>query len=353
MAARFQHIQMQEAYNKWLHACALLTAAATLVLICLGGLVTSHEAGLAVPDWPTTFGYNMFFFPISKWVGGVFYEHTHRLVASEVGLLTVFLALWLWLRDGRRWMRWMGGLAVFSVVLQGVLGGLRVTALKDEIGIFHGALAQVFFVLMCSIALFTSKWWWMAERRQIAGSGRLPRIIAMAAIVIFAQLMIGATMRHQHAGLAIPDFPSAYGKVWPDTTPQAIERYNRERHETTAIKPITAGSVQLQMAHRLNAILVFALVACVACVCWRQFGPRHALTKLALCWVFLILGQAMLGAATIWTNKSADIATAHVALGALSLALATMFLLVVRRSFSFNAAPHAAARPAELSIVPA
>src|SRR5436190_6782927 len=126
--------------NLWLSRYALLTALATLVLICFGGLVTSHEAGMAVPDWPNTFGYNLFFFPISKWIGGIFYEHTHRLVASGVGLLTTVLAVWLWLRESRRWLRWLGVLAFFAVVLQGVLGGLQVVLFQDEIGIFHAAL---------------------------------------------------------------------------------------------------------------------------------------------------------------------------------------------------------------------
>src|SRR5947199_4489207 len=139
--------------NHWLHRFAVLTAAATLLLICVGGVVTSNGAGLSVPDWPTSYGYNMFFFPFSKWrIGGIFYEHSHRLVASGVGLLTVGLAVWLWVKEQRRWLRWLGVAAVFGVMLQGLLGGLRVTQLKDEIGIFHAALAQLFFVCLSAIA---------------------------------------------------------------------------------------------------------------------------------------------------------------------------------------------------------
>ena len=144
--------------NPWLHGFALFTAVATLFLICVGGVVTSKGVGMAVPDWPTTYGYNMFFFPFSKWVGGVFYEHSHRLVASVVGFLTTILAVWLWVKEGRRWLRWLGVVAFVAVSVQGILGGLRVTQLKDELGIFHAALAQLFFVLICAIALFTSKW---------------------------------------------------------------------------------------------------------------------------------------------------------------------------------------------------
>jgi len=187
----------------WLHRFALLTAIATLGLIGVGGLVTSHEAGMAVPDWPNTYGYNMFLFPISKWMGGIFYEHSHRLLASLVGLLTTILAGWLWVRETRSTMRWAGlgvmvsvlalmgvrrlpvyiGLASLSpivigvsllqirrqpgtlrwwgiiafatVILQGVLGGLRVVLFKDQIGIFHATLAQLFFRLMCEVCLFT------------------------------------------------------------------------------------------------------------------------------------------------------------------------------------------------------
>ena len=143
--------------NRWLHRFAVITAAATFCLIWVGGLVTSHGVGMAVPDWPTTYGYNMFFFPFSKWVGGIFYEHSHRLVASGVGLLTVTLCVWLWLKEERRWLRWLGVVALAAVVLQGVLGGLRVTQMKDVIGVFHATLAQLFFGLVSAIALFTSR----------------------------------------------------------------------------------------------------------------------------------------------------------------------------------------------------
>jgi cytochrome c oxidase assembly protein subunit 15 len=125
------------AHHPCLKKFAWLTAGATFLLIGLGGLVTSHQAGLAVPDWPTSYGYNMFLFPVHFWQANIFYEHTHRLLASFVGLLTGVLAVWLWLREPRRWLRWLGVAAFFAVVLQGVLGGLRVTLLKDEIGIFH------------------------------------------------------------------------------------------------------------------------------------------------------------------------------------------------------------------------
>src|SRR5437879_12625474 len=121
--------------TSWLNRFAWFTAFATLLLICSGGMVTSKGVGLAVPDWPTTFGYNMFLFPVSKWVGGIFFEHTHRLIASTVGFLTIILAFWLWRRENRPWVRNLGFISLRSVILQAILGGLRVAMWKDEIGI--------------------------------------------------------------------------------------------------------------------------------------------------------------------------------------------------------------------------
>src|SRR5436309_2634539 len=102
--------------SRWLHRFMWFTALATLFLICSGGMVTSKGVGLAVPDWPTTFGYNMFLFPVSKWIGGIFFEHIHRLIAAAVGLLTIILALWLWRSEDREWVRNLGVIAVASVV---------------------------------------------------------------------------------------------------------------------------------------------------------------------------------------------------------------------------------------------
>ena len=146
-------------YNKWLNRFAWFIGVAALLLICSGGMVTSKNVGLAVPDWPTTFGYNMFLFPVSKWVGGILFEHTHRLIASAVGFLTIILAIWLWRSESRRRVRNLGLIALAGVILQGILGGLRVTMLKDEIGIFHACVAQAFLALLVVIALVTTNFW--------------------------------------------------------------------------------------------------------------------------------------------------------------------------------------------------
>ena len=217
-------------------------------------MVTSKGVGLAVPDWPTTFGYNMFLFPASKWIGGIFFEHTHRLIASTVGFLTIILAAWLWFVDPRRWVRILGVAAVGAVILQGVLGGLRVTMLKDEIGIFHACLAQAFFGLVVIIALVTSRSW--RAPAAVAGRGKSLRGVALTTtIFIYLQLALGATMRHQHRDLAITDFPTAYGQWIPDTSAAAIAKINAAR-DTIAMSDVSAAQIWLQMAHRFGAVLV-------------------------------------------------------------------------------------------------
>jgi cytochrome c oxidase assembly protein subunit 15 len=325
---------MNHQYRPALFWFAVLNAVATFLLIGLGGLVTSHEAGMSVPDWPTTYGYNMFLFPVDKWIGGIFYEHSHRLLASLVGLLTTILAVWLWLQDPRKWLHWLGIAAFLLVIAQGVLGGLRVRWQMDWLGVPHGAVAQTFLVLTCALALFTCRWW---HQPAVTGQLGVPRglrsHILWVTILIFLQLLIAATMRHQHAGLAITDFPLAYGKLWPDTSPEAIAHYNATRPAGTIGNPITAFQVYLQMAHRLVAYAIFLSVAAAAMLARKKLGGGDALTRLAWLWLGLLTLQILLGAATIWTNKAADVATGHVMVGALALLTGALWCLVaVRRT---------------------
>ncbi len=173
------------------HRLALVTLAATFVLILFGGLVTNSGAALAVPDWPSTYGYNMFLFPWARMVGGIFYEHSHRLIGAVTGLLTLALAAALWRAGGR--LRWLGLVAVAAVVTQGVLGGLRVVLLTDTLAIFHGSLAQAFFGLLAAIALLTAP-----RRRATAGAADLSnRGIALAAVaLVYVQIVTGALLTH-------------------------------------------------------------------------------------------------------------------------------------------------------------
>jgi cytochrome c oxidase assembly protein subunit 15 len=302
--------------SRWLHRFAWFTSVATLFLICSGGMVTSKGVGLAVPDWPTTFGYNMFLFPVSQWVGGIFFEHTHRLIASTVGFLTIILAIWIWRVDPRRWMRNLGWAALGAVVLQGVLGGLRVTMLKDEIGIFHACLAQAFFGVLVIIALVTSRSW--TARFAILRAPERSRVVALTTTaLIYVQLALGATIRHQHRNLSITDFPTAYDQWLPDTSPAAIAKINLKR-DMLGLSDVSAAQIWLQMAHRFGALLVAIGVIAFFLLVNRGTVPRTR--KLALAWLFVIAVQILLGAWTIWSNKAADLATAHVAVGAILFA---------------------------------
>ena len=188
--------------NPWPHRLALAATVGTFVLILAGGLVTNTGAGLAVPDWPTTFGQNMFLYPWSKMAGGIFFEHSHRLIGAAVGLLTLVLSLVLWLTEPRAWLRRLGTVALAAVILQGVLGGLRVVLLQDILAIVHGALAQAFFGLMASLALFTSRKWHeepLAFRDE--GARRLRTLCGLTTVVIYLQLVVGALLTHVGARL--------------------------------------------------------------------------------------------------------------------------------------------------------
>lgn len=323
---------MNNKYHPALFWFAVLTGITTFLLIGLGGLVTSHEAGMSVPDWPNSYGYNMFLFPIHDWVGGIFYEHTHRLLASFVGLLTTILAVWLCLQDSRKWMHWLGITAFLLVILQGIIGGLRVRWQLNWLGVPHGAVAQTFLVLTCSLALFTSRWWInSAAEKQISVPRGLRRHVLYVTLLIFVQLLIAATMRHQHAGLAITDFPLAYGKIWPVTTPDAIAHYNATRPAETIGQPITAFQVNLQMIHRFVAYTLFLGVAAATLLAWKKLGGRDALTKFAFFWLALLTLQIGLGAWTIWSNKAADVTTLHVMVGASALLTGALWCLIAAR----------------------
>lgn len=307
-------------YRKWLNRFAWLTCFAALLLICSGGMVTSKNVGLAVPDWPTTFGYNMFLFPVSKWVGGILFEHTHRLMGSVVGFLTIILAVWLWRCEDRRWVRNLGVIAVVAVIMQGILGGLRVTMIKDQIGIFHACVAQGFLGLLVVIALVTTRFWRSLANQDLDSQRFLPiKTLAVAiTTAIYVQLALGATMRHQHRDLAILDFPTANGAWFPDTSATALAKINAWR-DAHALSDVTAFQVWLQMAHRFLALIIAIGIIAFCIRVWRESRSFGALRRISVLWVVLVLSQIAVGAWVIWSNKAADVATAHVAVGAIML----------------------------------
>src|SRR5688572_3065931 len=308
--ARVAGSLQREGDNIGMHRFALFTACSTAILIFVGGLVTSNQAGLAVPDWPTTYGQNMFTFPYEKWVGGIFYEHGHRLVASFVGLLTVILMIWICLKESRAWVRRLSVIAFFAVLTQGILGGLTVRyLLPTSISMAHACLAQTFFCLTIAMALFTSAGW-KRGLPTVAGnseSPRLPVLCALTTAAIYVQLLLGALMRHTQSGLAIPDFPLAFGSIIP---------------------PFESQRVVIHFAHRVGALVVAAMIVWTVFRVWRSYRDQILLTRPAGLLLTLLFFQLVLGSFTIWTEKSVMITTAHVATGA--LVLGTSVLLTLR-----------------------
>jgi cytochrome c oxidase assembly protein subunit 15 len=296
-----------------LHRFAKLVVASTVVLILAGSLVTSHDAGLAVPDWPTSYGWNMFTFPPSMWVANILYEHGHRLIASTVGFLTIILAVWLWLGDSRRWLGWFGVAALGAVVAQGVLGGITVLFfLPDAVSTAHAGLAEIFFCMTVAIALFTSPRWIAGyatsdDATRSADDVGLRRLATAMTLLVYAQILVGATMRHTGAGLAIPDFPWMFGHVVPDHW---------------------SAKIAIHFAHRVGALLVTAGTLALAAYVWTRHRARRELIRPATLMMVLVAAQVTLGALTVLTRRDAWINSFHVVCGA--LVLTTSLVLTLR-----------------------
>jgi heme a synthase len=290
----------------WLHRYAKLVSAATVLLIVAGGLVTSTGSGLAVPDWPTSYGWNMFTFPMKHMVGGILYEHGHRLIASGVGFLTIVLAFWIWRAERRRWMRMLGLAALGSVCLQGALGGITVLYfLPTAVSIAHAGLAQIFFCMTVAIALFTSPGWTAPGYSPV--DDHLLRLVATATTsFIYLQIIVGATMRHSEAGLAIPDFPLVFGGVVP---------------------PAWTPQIAIHYAHRVGALIVTLGIAATVGHVWFHHAQRSELRRPALALACLVVAQVTLGAFVIWSEKNVAINTTHVVVGALTLASSLVLTL--------------------------
>jgi cytochrome c oxidase assembly protein subunit 15 len=287
-----------------LHRFAKFLVACTVILILAGSLVTSHDAGLSVPDWPTSYGWNMFTFPPSMWVANIFYEHGHRLIASSVGFLTIILAVWLWLTEPRRWLRWLGVVALGTVIAQGLLGGLTVLFfLPAPVSTAHAGLAEIYFCLTVAIALFTSPAWTAAPA---ADDARLRRLATTTTAVVFAQILIGATMRHTGAGLAIPDFPWMFGHVVPDHWDPKIA---------------------VHFAHRTGALIVAMLVVSSVAYVRTHHRSRPDLSRPAMFLLALVVVQITLGAMTVLSRRDPWINSSHVVCGALVLATSLVITL--------------------------
>ncbi len=275
--------------GRWPHRLAIVTAAATLLLIFVGGLVTNTGSALAVPDWPTTFGYNMFLYPWSQMVGGIFYEHSHRLIGSTVGLLTVALAVSLWLIDARRSVRVLALVAVVAVLTQGVLGGLRVVLLQQPLAIVHGCLAQAFFALLVSLAVMTSPFWEScAAQNQQFPDARLGMLARVTASLVYLQTVFGALLTHTGTRLDAHLLCGVLVAVSASLLAAQVLRHHASRVELR------------RPALLLLALLVAQLTLGLGVYLWRFTSVNEAMSAglgLALQTTHRVSGTAMLGAA--------------------------------------------------------
>ena len=285
-------------YNRALHGFAVCVACATFLLIIAGALVTSNDAGLSVPDWPTSFGS---FYKIPRMVGGVRFEHTHRMIAEFIGLLTIVIAIWTWRADRRRWMKYLGMGALGTVIAQGVLGGLTVLFfLPPAISTAHAAVAQTFFCIAVCIALFTGRQWVEEVPRVELDISRpsLQTLTLLSIFVLYVQLILGAMFRHH--GLS----------WWP---------------------------------HVANAIVVAFVLSWTAIRALSQYAKiddvrRPAITLLSLLIAQLCLGFLAFLTRVAWGKDAVQpelpmvVSTvAHVAVGALILATAVVLAIQVWR----------------------
>ena len=298
---------MHERPGLGLHRFAVLTAGATFVLLFVGGLVTSTGSGLAVPDWPLAFGQ---FFPAM--VGGVLFEHGHRLAASAVGLLTLVLAGWIVVREPRPAVRLLGLVALAAVVLQGVLGGITVLyKLPLAVSVTHACLAQAFFAVTVTLAVLTGPTW-TAGQTLGRDTGRPPLSLLAGGTValVFGQIMLGALTRHMKAGLAIPDFPLAFGQIVP---------------------PLVTPHITVHFAHRVGALLVSAAIAALLVRVERRHGDVPALRRPIRFAAGLVVLQILLGGLTIWTARAVVPTTMHLVVGAAILGSCLVLALRAHR----------------------
>lgn len=288
----------------WSHALAWLLCLATVVLLAAGAAVTSTGSSLAVPDWPLAYG--QLFPPM---VGGIFYEHGHRLIASTVGLITIAMALCLWRWEPRVWVRWLGAGALALIAVQGVLGGITVLYLLPKaISISHALLAQSFFLLTVFMVQVTSPDWETKTSRDNENTqgGSTVYLAAGSFVLLFLVLILGAVMRHFGAGLAIPDFPLVFGGLVP---------------------PTMTFPVAIHYFHRLGAFASLILIAVVLWDVLSRHGQSLQLKRPALTMGVLVVVQIALGGAVIIWQRLPLLTTLHLVNGAVLLAASGLLAL--------------------------
>lgn len=285
---------MTATYNPTVHRFAVFVVLWTILLLIAGALVTSNDAALSVPDWPLSYGTLT-----PPMVGGIVYEHSHRVIAAGLGIFTILLAIVIWVAEKRRWLRWFAVIAVLGVIVQAILGGQVVIRLLHYwLPVIHACFAQLVFAAVLSIAVFTSRWW-VSEQPQLEdhGSPSIHAVALLNAVVIFLQVFLGAAFRHQ-------DMP-----IWP---------------------------------HIVGAMAVLASVIWTAIVLRKRFSQSRELSKSRIMLHGIFGAQFLLGIGAYWSRlTTADapqpvplmivLTVAHTVVGALVFAASIVILLLCYR----------------------
>jgi cytochrome c oxidase assembly protein subunit 15 len=324
--------------RKRLRRFAWTVVALIFALIFLGGMVKSTNSGLAVPDWPNTYGHFMFTFPLDRMVGGVFWEHLHRMVASVIGLLTFGLTWWVWKVDRRRWVRNTALFASIAVVVQGVLGGMTVLMhLPAWTSSSHGTLAQIYLCLVMLVALaYGSDVVHQTEDQKRSSMGKSLFTLSMVTVgAIGIQLVLGAIMRHLEAGLAIPDFPTMFGSWTLPLSDEAIRQANIELArngllEKAHLQEVTRTHMIVHLLHRFWAVVVAILCFVTATKVMRRMKRVPGAVRTAALLIGVVIVQVSLGILTIYTEKQPTVTTLHVVTGAVTLTIAVTLAFKVR-----------------------
>ena len=318
---------MKPSSDIWLRRFSKLTVFSTLFLIFAGALVKSHEVGLSVPDWPTTYGKQMFAFPLSDMVGGIFYEHGHRIIATIVGFFTMIQAIWLGFSHHPNWLKKLGFFALAMVIIQGLFGGITVLFfLPPLVSIIHGILAQTFFIMTIIIAYSMSQ---ERENRIDNGMGQSIRkgALLMGGLV-YIQLILGALMRHTASGLAIPDFPTMGGMWIPTFSSEMMENINYILFDLD-LDSVSKGQVIIHFIHRLGAVIITGTIGYFYAKYGETIKASQRSKAVFISIIAIVIIQFSLGVLTVLSARSPYIASFHVVTGAALLGLCTLFLLKV------------------------
>ena len=299
-----------DSYPPGIHRLAVILAGYVVLLITAGGLVKSLEAGLSVPDWPLSYG---MLNPPRWWqIETVRAEHGHRLIAGVALILTVVLTIWIARREERSWVRKLAYVALGAVLAQAALGGITVLFfLPTAISVSHAGLAQLFLVLVVTLAVVTSRFWFSHRPAALgADPASLVALTTATSVLIYLQILIGAVMRHIGAGLAIPDFPLVFGGLIPSEFDFAIG---------------------VHYTHRVGALIVATLVFWTLGRVIRLAANEPALSRPAAALAVLVLAQGTLGGFVVWTSKAVLPNTLHVGTGALLVGTSVVVTLAARR----------------------